>query len=406
MPARKVNARFATNAELWNLVRSRSPNFKSHTAEGTAELFTERGFATVKAAGFSTTFNEFWGIIMPYYLQLVNISHAKDRLEEADFGEYYENEWGEYSQRMAIDSIKPVTPAYRDLKDGPGPDQFAVRKPSAKDRFFRMNFDYQSWITLPDEWMTKRMFTSNYGFSEFLAGVYTGLENGYIVQKYVNKLACLNAAIQGDTDYPLQASQIASVSLSDEPTEAEIVGFILAIKNVISTMDTQAQTSAFNAYKFSSVQELSRLRLLVRTGFKNRVDLIAARNSYNRDVLNLPIPVIEVPDFGGLVPMSGEAQLYPVYDTNGTQIGWNTTEDATEVTVENGEETYADPNEDVVAVLADKGLIFETRQNPYQVEMVRNARGLYTNAWASAPNNGINFDPLYNMVVFKKTTTA
>lgn len=401
----KINARAITNADLWNYARSKSPSFKSHTAEGTADLFTERGWATVRASNFSTVFNEFWGLIMPYYLQLVNISHAVDRLEEAGFGEYYSNEWGEYSQRMSINSIKPISPAYRNLNNGDSPDPFVVRKPEVADRFFRMNYDYQSLITIPDEWDTKRMFTSPFGFSEFLAGVYQGLENGYIIQKYENKLECLNAAINGDTNYPLQEGQNVTVTLPADATEEQIVEYLLAVKNTISAMTVDVQSSAFNAMGFASVQDQSRLVLLTRVGWKNRVDLIAARNSYNRDVLNLPedITVIEMPHFGGLIPMSGTAQLYPVYSSLGELIGWNTTAGASDVTVPLGAQTYTDPNADVVAVLADKGLIFETRQNPYQVEMIRNPRGLYTNAWASAPNNGINFDPLYNMVVFRNS---
>ena len=64
---------------------------------------------------------------------------------------------------------------------------------------------------------------------------------------------------------------------------------------------------------------------------------------------------------------------------------------------------WDDPNKDVYAILADKGLVFQMRQNPYEVKPIYNPRGLYTNYWASSPNNGIFVDHYYNMVVFKNT---
>lgn len=398
MPTAKAVTPRISNVELWNMARALSPQFAAHTSKGTADLFTDRGFDEIEASGLTQTLNEFYGVIMPFYLNQVNISHARDLLDRGDFGEYYENEYGEYAQRMAVNSIKPITPAYRNLNDGDSPDPFVVRKPTMSNRFYRPNFDYQSLVTIPDEWMTKRIFTSQYGFSELLAGIYQGLENGYIIQKYLNKLEAINAGIN---DTNLQPTQTINVTLSASPTEEELVNFILAIKDIISNMDSVPQTSAFNALGYSDIQDTSRLRLLVRAGFKNKVDLLAARNSYNRDTLNLPIPVIEVNNFGGLVPYSDAAyttRAYPVYNSLGEEIGFATTEGASTPNVTTV--YWQDPNAGVVAVLADKGWMFEIRQNPYQVENIRNPRGRYMNAWASSPNNVIAYDRLYTFVKF------
>ena len=399
--ATKAIAKLAaiTNVDLWNTARSLSPQFKSHTAEGTDELFTDRGFEEIQSTDMNAL-NEFYSIIMPFYLQMVNISHAKDPLDRYGFGEYFENAWAEYAQRMAVNSIKPITPAYRNLVDGSSVDPFVVRKPTMTDRFYRPNFDYASLVTIPDDWMTRRIFTSEYGFSELLAGIYQGLENGYIVQKYLNKLEAINAGIN---DTNLQPTQTIGVTLPTTPTEDNLVNFILAVKDVLTQMDVQAQTSAFNTLAFEDTQDVSRLRLLVRAGYKNKVDMLAARNSYNRDVLNLPIPVIEVENFGGLKPFKEAGfttPLYPVYNNLGEQIGFNEAPDQTTVTVENKAVYWQDPNANVVAVLADKGWLFEIRRNPYQVETIRNPRGRYTNHWASSPNNTIAIDRLYTMIRF------
>lgn len=400
--ATNINTRAISNVDLWNAVRQNNPQFASHTAEGTADLFTERGYSTITQGGMNTV-NEFWQLAMPFWLNIVNISHAVDRLEENGFGEYYDVPWGGYIQRMSVNSIKPISPAYRNLQNGMSLDPFVVRKPEANNRFFQYNFDYASLVTMPDEWQNKRIFTSEYGMSEFLAGVFAGLENGYITQKYLNKLETLNAALNDETN-PLQDSQKVAITMSETPTATELTDFVLAVKNTISEMTVGPQTGAYNAMKFTSTQDTSRLKLLVRVGYKNAISVNVLTSAFNPENLNLPVDVIEVPHFGGLIPYDSADytnQLYPVYDNLGEQIGWNTAENQTEVTIQNGEEFWKDPNEGVYAVLADKGVIFECRQNPYQVEAIRNPRGLYTNYWASAPNNAILYDPLYNMVTFQ-----
>lgn len=396
-----------SNVELWNAVRKNNPSFAAHTGEATASFFTEQGWTAITRNGM-TLINEFWELGMPYFLQQVNIAHAKDPLEENGFGEYYEATYGGYIQRMSIDSVKPVSPAYRNLTNGKGPDPFIVRKPQADERFFPFNFDYQSFITMPDEWTTRRIFISEFGFSEFLAGVFSGLENGYILQKYLNKLEVLNAAIN-DTKFTLQDSQQVNVTMSDTPTAEQLVDFQQAVMNTVEIMTTSAQTGAYNAMKFQSVQDKTRLHLLVRPGYQADLALQVVRGSYNADTLNLDVKVDVVPHFGGLKPFRDAeftTPLYPVYSEWGEQIGWNTVQGASEVTVQNGEEFMQDPNADVYAVLADKGLVFETLQNPYTVEPIRNPRGLYTNYWANSPNNSICYDPLYNMVVFRTTAPA
>lgn len=401
-----------TNAQWWEFARRNSPQFAAHTSEGTADLFTERGFGTITQAGMGTL-NEFFGIIMPWYLQQVNISAAKDPLDAADVGETYgEVADGEYIQRMSIGSTKPITPAYRDLQDGDSPDPFVVRKPDTKSRFFGLNYDYQSLITMPDQWQIKRMFASEFGISEFMSGIFQGLENGYILQNYNNKLEVINAALNS-TQHPLRQSQIVTVTMDAVPTQAQLVDFIRQVMMTVKTMEAMPQTGAFNAMGYKSVQDKSRLRLITRLGFDVDLALDVVRGSYNAQTLALDIPTVSVSNFGGAVPYSDAAyttRAYPVYGKLGDVIGFAATEGATTATMTEDDIYWKDPNWDattggVFAILVDKGFIFHTRKNPYVVEPIRNPRGLYTNYWASAPNNGINYDPLYNMIVFKAAPT-
>lgn len=390
-----------TNKQIIDAIVAKYPTIAGQSSKIALELLTDKGFSQISQ--FNQQFiSDFFGLLVRVWLQVVNISHAKDPLEDNGFGEYYDQPYGGVVQRMSTNSVKPVSPGWKGLKNGDSPDPFVVRKPEVNERFYEQNFDYASLLTIPDEYAFKQVFLSNYGIDELMAGFMEGLQNGYVLQKYTMKLACLNAAIN-DTKVPLQSTQTVVTALSDTPTEDELKNFILTVRNIIEGMVMAPQTGAFNSANWASTQDKSRLKLLVRMGLSNAIAVNVLSSAFNADNLNLGVDIIPVPNFGGLIPYSDEelaTQVYPVYDKLGEMIGYNTTEGAETVTVKEKDVFWKDPNADVVAVLADKGVVFESRQNPYRVEPIRNPRGLYTNYWASSPNNAMHYDRYYNMVVF------
>lgn len=398
-----TKARAITNKALGDMIAKIYPSFKSHTAQLTADTFTERGFDRITQLD-PTFVNDFFELSMRVWLNVVNISHAKDILAEKDFGETYDQPWGAIIQRLSTNSVKPISPGWVGLKDGDAPDPFVVRKPVVAERFWKQNFDYASMITVPDDFQMKQIFVSEYGMSEFMAGIMEGLQNGYTTQVYLNKLEALNAAINS-TKTPLRPNQIQTLEMSETPTDEQLRGMINAIKKIVAAMcDLGPQTDAFNAYGFNSTQDRGRLRLLLRQGYLPDLETNTLYAAFNRDNLETGIPIIQVPNFGGITYTDGTNPLYPVYNSMGERIGWNTVANQTTVTVTDGNAVAVDPNADVMAVLADKGVVFECRQNPYTVEPIRNPRGRYVNYWSSSPNNTIAYDSLYNMVVFKKAT--
>lgn len=393
-----------TNAELWNAVRKESPTFASHTAEATADLFTEKGFAQLTNPD-ARILNEFFQLSIRVALQEVNISHAKDPLAEAGFGVAYDQPYGGITQRMAVNSIKPVNAAYNKLEDGKSVDPFIVRKPTMNERFFDMNFDYQSYVTLQD-FNLKQVFISEYGVAELVAGVMEGLQNGWTIQRYTNKLQVLNAALK---DTNLKPTQIQQIDYSGTWTNDELQAFILHVMDVVTSLSVTAQTSAYNMLGFASTQDKSRLKLLIRAGYKNALKVKTLAGTFNPDQLNLDIDTIEVEHFGGIeYQLQDGTKLYPAYSPEGEEIGLNTVEGSTTATYQpNSPDVVAvDTNADVVAILADYGFMFETMQNEYRVETIHNPRGLYDNYWASAPRNGIHYDRLYNFIVFKASTAS
>lgn len=398
-----MKARAITNKALGDMIAKIYPSFKSHTAQLTAETFTERGFDRITQLDPAFV-NDFFELSMRVWLNVVNISHAKDILAEKDFGETYDQPWGAIIQRLSTNSVKPINPGWIGLKDGDAPDPFVVRKPVVAERFWKQNFDYASMITVPDDFQMKQIFVSEYGMSEFMAGIMEGLQNGYTTQVYLNKLEALDAAINS-TKTPLRLNQIQTLEMSETPTDEQLRGMINAIKKIVAAMcDLGPQTDAFNAYGFNSTQDRGRLRLLLRQGYLPDLETNTLYAAFNRDNLETGIPIIQVPNFGGITYSDGTNYLYPVYNSLGERIGWNTAANQSTTNVDEAQVTAVDPHADVVAVLADKGVVFECRQNPYTVEPIRNPRGRYVNYWASSPNNTIAYDSLYNMVVFKKAT--
>ena len=400
-----------SNVDLWNYARDINPTFKSHTAKATADLFTEKGFEALKLADINVI-NEFVEISLRVGFQLLNTSKAKNPLADKGLVEYYNTPNGGFTQRMAVHSIKPVSPKYKGLADGSTVDPYVIRKPKADERFFSINYDYQSFVTLQD-FQLKTVFLSTNGMGEYVAGVMEGLRNGYTIQEYVNTLEALNAAINS-TKYPLQDSQKVNLNFAnaEAPTNEELSTFILAANDLVSAMTISPQTSAYNAAKFDTAVSTNDLVILMRPKLKNLMKVNLLTGAINPENLSLPLPIVEVENFGGLIPYqkpSGEGEpttkVYPVYNTStGEQIGWNTAQNQSTANVEDDEVVYVDPNKDVLAIVVQKGLIFENIQNPYEVRPIYNPRGLYTNYWASSPNNAINVDPYYNMVTLNATT--
>ena len=413
-----------SNSQLWDYLRGKYPNFANHTSKATADLFTARGFEQLQSYDASIL-NDYFGLSLRVFLQKVTSADVKDLLEGQGFGEAYDTPFGGFIQRMSINSLKPVSPAYKGLENGDAPDPYVVRKPSVSEQIFVQNFDYQSLVTMPDEATYKNMFINEFGMSEFMAGVMKALNNGYIAQKYNNKLEALNAAINSVT-YALKDTQKYQLEVADTDTltATEIIAFIKLVRDIVDAMVYTPATGAYNQGGFETTQDTGRLKILMRPSFANKLATISKLNSM--EDMSLPVDIVKVPDFGGLKPyvMSGETKTYlqPIYDSIGTQVAYvdagvtvngpahydktsgkwivnvtsgGTTADTTQ-TVTTCE--FEDPNAGIQAVIADKGLIFESIQNPYTVEPARNARGLYTNYWASSPNNAISVYRYKNLV--------
>ena len=392
-----------TNGQYWDILRDKFPAFRESTSKATLDMFTERGFEAIKNMDGGRIINDFFKLSLQVALGKIDVAKIKDKLSESGFGEEVLNPNGGYIQRIAIEQVKQISPGYLNLVNGQSVDPFIVRKPTAIERFFTQNAEFQNLITIPDSVMMKNMFISD-GMDDYISGMMSQLEASYRKFLYFLKLEAIHAGINS-TDFPLKDSQRIPVEYAgDDTTIDQLATFVLKIKNIISLMDASPSTDAFNQRGFETSQDVNRLKLLVRVGFRNLVSVKLRSNTYNPDNMNLPVDIIEVNNFGGLQAFKDAEYtipLFEVYDKAGAEIGYNTVADSTEVTVENKDVFWKDPNASVVAILADKDLVFTGQQGNYSVEGIRNPYGLYTNFFASAPRGTVAYDSLYNAVVFE-----
>lgn len=392
-----------TNAQLWNLCRNYDTNFKKHTSEATSDYFNEKSFEALKRTDINTIDN-FFEISLRVAFQMLNVSKAKNVFENKGLVQVYNTPQGGYTQRITITDLKPVNPQFIELVDGSSVDPYIIRKPKVEERFFEQNFNFQNCITLQED-RIKRIFIMEDGMSSFISGVMSSLETSYKKQECVNIYNCLDKILTSNK-YPMQDSQIVEVKMADSnnPTNDELASFILSTQDLLSAMDTSISSTAFNSAKFNTYVESSDLVMLIRPQLKNRIKVNLRVGAYNPEDISIPLEQIEVQNFGGLEPYSDAAFTTPVnphYGPLGEQDGWTTTA-APETILTDDQIFWKDPHADVLAMIVQKGIIFENKQNPYEVQTAGyNPRGRYITYFANVANNSIVIDNIYTAVAIK-----
>lgn len=437
-----------SNMQFWNDARANSPKFASITSEGTKETFSEKGFEALKATdidGTGNALNSFFGLSLRIAFQKLDVARARNGFEDSGLMEVYNTPNGGYVQRVAVESIKPISPAYTKLANGGSVDPFIIRKPQSSQRFFGQNYNYQSLITIQD-YQAKQIFLDEYGMGAYIAGILSGLDSGRIAQETVNIKEVFNAGINS-TEHPLQPTQIIACDWADDLnalTEDNLRAFLTQIMDVFSSMNAadNVYTGMYNAAGFKTRVDSSEYVLMLRAGIKNRIKTMLRVGAYNPEDLALPIDsIIEVQDFGGLYPYAEETyttRLYNIYnplgddsgyyiseenattaadsltkntDSNGTIVGYTANSynvNVAGITGATAESAchWKDENSELIGAICQRGLIFENRQNPYEVQPIYNPRGIYMNYWANSPANAINFDYYYNCILLVKSAGA
>lgn len=444
---------YLTNAELWNACRNADDSFKGVTAEATDAFFTARGFENL-ANNNPNILGDFYALSMKIHLQRVDFAGVKDLFAEQGFGEGYSGDIGSaIVQRIYQGIMYCIDPAWMNLQDGDSVDQDIVRKGKPEESFWAMNENIANMITIPDRFQYKNLFTSEFGMDTFTTGQSKSIVEGYKLQRAVDKEEAIHAAITSQA-HPLQETQQYETA---DPTEASsIIAFVKLVRDIVGRL-TYSKTGLggkMNAGKFANKVEKSNLKLLIRPELENQLATISRLNA--PEDLTLPIEKVMVESFGGIKPKLTASETYaagtvrltndavpsydkykaasdstsvatiaanltgatetPIYTGLGERIGTayylaggiattGTGKDVTTYTtiyIAKDEARYEDPHADLLAVIADKGVIFYNELNPVQVEPHRNARGRYTNLFLSSPDNGIAYDHRRTLVTINK----
>lgn len=439
-----------SNADYYAEVVKHSPKFASYTPEGTQSRLTKAGVEALD--NIPEAKSEFFSTLLRVVWQKIDVARAQNDFEKTGICENWDVPYGEYTQRMSAGMVTPISPKYRGLTNGGSVDPYVIRKPELNERFFPLNYDYQSLISMQDIDF-KRILLNEGQIGAVTAGIMEGLETGRIVQENLLTKQTLNAGINS-AKHPLRDSQkykVSTLTSNDiaDYTNDQLVDLIVALGDIFSGMfavDNPA-TGMYNAAGFKTRVESDQYVMFMRTGLKNRLNKITRAGTYNPEYLNLEIEnrIYDINDFGGLIPYKEKehtTRLYPIFDVFGSETGYYITEaDGTtagdtltkketltpagttvigyqvakagvdvasiaNVVAEDAitDEMWYDPNKNVLAIIAQKGIMGINRQNGYTVTPIYNPAGIYTNFWANSPNNGIYYDYFYNMIVI--TTNA
>lgn len=417
-----------TNSQVLAIVKT-TPTYKRWTSKLTDEIFTAAGFEELADNDYRLL-EDFFGLSVRVILNKIRNVNARIPSTYKAVVEEFATEQGGITQRINLKPIKPVSPAYRGLKDGMSIDPYVVKKPDSDERFYRMNFDYQSMITLQDINL-QQIFLKSDGIFTYVEGITKNFNDAYYIQKYQMFRNMINLAINSTT-FPIQDTQlydgdkIADLANIDSATageaQAAMRAFMEVLDNLKGAMEANTMIDTLNAKKFMHGCDPSEYVLMIRYPIYNLLKkyegLIVGGTGYIKNVIEaLPFKTELVQDFGGIsyvLAADHTTALLPVYNKRtGEELGFNTTggeydpldpSDTNKPLAENLIEAV-DPNSDVFAVLMQRGTIFATTQNPYTVRSIYNPRGLYTNHFASQPNGSFNYDATYDMVIFSKHST-
>lgn len=393
------------NQTLWNALRKKYRSFENITAEATADTFSEKGWSDISRENI-LQINQFFELSMRVAFQKLDVAKINARLIESGLVEVYGTENGGVIQRISQEVIKPISPKFN-VQNGDSPDPFVVRKSDSKERFFTFNFGMTNLVTI-QEYNVKLIFLDPQGMSQFIGGIMESLSNGYKYQLELNVYKCIHECINSEV-HPLQDTQkIALTSWTDAGvTDAELKDFIAQLQDLATAMETSITQSGFNANKFETAVSPEDHVVLVRAGIANKIKRQLMVGAYNPEDLTIPFKIIEVQDFGGLKPYFGDTDDYPLfphYDSLGAVDGYALSEGgAKEKELDDPSIRFVDLDADVLAVVAQKGLIFENIKDGVSVIPIMNPRSLYTNYWLNVPDtNTIAYDANYDCIVITK----
>lgn len=401
-----------TNAQFLTAVSKVAPEFKEMAAKNSRDVFTEAGFQALQnLPGTEDAVTRFYNIALMVGLQTVEHAKFKDVLAAMGILERLQMSMGAYKQENHVQRIKNVNPAFlgtdgKGLKNGDSVDPYVVRKPVIDQDYYGLNWNYQNWFTLQDFDLRLGWITPGNGVQSVVSAIYSMVDLDRYETEYSKFFEILNGAINS-TEHPLtDTQQIKLDSWGETPTDDEVEALIRVLKNIVEVFDSMPSVDIYNAGQYPNGADASDMTMLVRLGIKSRIDTLMAY-VFGPEYLQFPIKVKAVPNFGGIKHYAASdtgftTELIPVTDKDGVYTGYYSA-DGTELgQIAKAETVEVDPNKDIIAVIAQKGVIFELIQNEMKVRPIINPRGEYQNTFFNQMNNGMNYNHNKNLITISK----
>ena len=401
-----------TNAQFLTAVSKVAPEFKEMAAKNSRDVFTESGFQALQnLPGTEDAVTRFYNIALMVGLQTVEHAKFKDVLASMNILERLNMSMGAYKQENHVQRIKNVNPAFlgkdgKGLKNGDSVDPYVVRKPVIDQDYYGLNWNYQNWFTLQDFDLRLGWITPGNGIQSIVSAIYEMVDLDRIETEYSKFFEVLNGAINSTTHPLADTQQIKLDSWTENPTDDEVEALIRVLKNIVEVFDSMPSVDIYNAGKYPNGAEASDMTMLVRLGIKSRIDTLMAY-VFGPEYLQFPIKVKAVPNFGGIKHYASSdtgftTELIPVTDKDGVYTGYYSVDGTASGQIAGADTVEVDPNSDVIAVIAQKGVIFELIQNEMKIRPIINPRGEYQNTFFNQMNNGINYNHNKNLITISK----
>lgn len=402
-----------TNEQYLIAVSKAAPEFGKQLASIGKDVFTEKGFERLQnLPGTEDAVTRFYSVALLVGLQKVDHAKYKDPMVEAGVVESYNMSYGAYMQRNRVKRIKNVNPAFlgsdgTGLKNGDSVDPFVVRKPEiVQDYYGDPNAFYQNYFSLQDFDLKLGWLTEG-GIDDIVSAIYEMVDLDRIETRFALYFKVLNGALHSEETPLLDTQQMVLDSWTDaEPTDAEIRALVELVKNIEESFSLTPSVELYNAGGFPNNAPLSDMVMLVRQGIKSKIESVMAY-VYGPEYLQFPIKIKAVANFGGLQHFASddtqhEHELKPVADSNGVYTGYYSADGTTTNQIAEADTVVVDPNEKLLAVLIEKGAIFQLIQNPMVARAIVNPRGEYTNTFFNEKGNGIYYNYTKNLITISK----
>lgn len=360
---------------------------------------------------------------------------AAQRFDGVDFRNVFENmgildrqnlPLGRYVERFKVARLESVNPGFDGLKDGDSPDQFEFRPFEVEEIFYGgKNKDYQNFFSFKQYNLKEGLMTEN-GIGQILSLVYQAVDLDRVTKEESEYKEVINRAIHSE-NFPLQGTQkyvlaepTATVAnfTADSFTQEELDSLCLALGNIDEELRTASYTTAFNADKIPGTLNPDNYVLVVRKGYKNKIQQMIANIYHQTFYDRIPFTTHVLSDFGGIKYYADAAfttELQVVYDKHGAPVGfvnasytnvspaeqgvngaytvkYGAQQGSTATVLKKSEIYEKDPNEQIMAILVEKGFLFELIQNPFLVQNAPNYRGQYVTTWFSQEANYIGWN--------------